>query len=118
MDDCLSIEFVPAAIGDVGAGGVRFLLYAPAKKIPSGKLRALRAHDSYEHVAVGVVHDVSCSILTEGVADVAGGVPIFPGYEPPCADERIRCHKSFPCPVRERPCAHHDATCRCRARTS
>ena len=93
MDDCVSIEFVPAAIGDVGAGGVRFLLHAPAEKIPGGKLRALRAHDSYEHVPVRVVHDVSCSIFAEGVADVAGGVPIFPGYEPPCADERIRCHR-------------------------
>src|SRR3712207_3000290 len=103
MDDRLSIEFVPAAIGDVGAGGVRFLLYAPAEKIFGSKLRALRAHNSYEHVPVGGVHDVSCSILTEGVADVAGGVPIFPGYEPPCADERIRCHRVLPLPCTRAP---------------
>ena len=92
MDDRVSMEFIPTAIGDVGAGGVRFLLHAPAEKISGGELRALRAHDSYEHVSIGVVDDVSHSILTEGVADVAVGVPVFPGYEPPCANERIRCH--------------------------
>src|SRR4028119_67678 len=96
MDDRVSIEFIPTAIGDVGAGGVRFLLHVPAEKISGGKLRAVGAHDSYEHVPVAVVHNVSHSILTERVADVAFGVPVFPGYEPPCANERIRCHRPSP----------------------
>jgi hypothetical protein len=50
MDDCLSMEVVPAAIRDVGTSGVRFLLYAPAEQSSGGKLRAVSTHDSYEHV--------------------------------------------------------------------
>jgi hypothetical protein len=65
MDDCLSTEVVPAAIRDVGTSGVRFLLYAPAEQISGGKLRAVSTHDSYEHVPIAVVDDVSDSILTE-----------------------------------------------------
>ena len=35
MDDCLSLEFIPATIGHVGARGLRFLLCAPTEKIIS-----------------------------------------------------------------------------------
>ena len=79
MNDCLAVELVPTAIGDVGASSVRFLVYAPAEKISGSKLPAVRAHDSHGHVPIGVIHDVSHSILTEWVADVAVGVPVLPG---------------------------------------
>jgi|SRR5829696_7309891 hypothetical protein len=80
MDDRVSPEFIPAAIGDVGLSGLRFLLWAPAEKISGDKLRAVRTHDGYEHVSIGVVHDVSPSILTERVADLTIDAPVFPGY--------------------------------------
>src|SRR5919106_4554835 len=92
MDDRVALEFVPPAVGDVGLGGVRFLLHAPSEKISCGKLRAVRAHDSYEHVPVRVVHDVSLGILAERVADLTINAPVFPRYESPGANERIRCH--------------------------
>lgn len=43
---------------------------APPEKISGGKLRAIWAHDSYGHVSVLVVHGVSHSIPTEGIADL------------------------------------------------
>src|SRR5215203_3917470 len=93
MDDCASVEFIPPAIGDVGLLGVRFLLCGPAEKILGGDLQAVRTHDSYEHVSVLVVHDVSHSILTERVADLTiDEAPVFPRYESPSANKRIRCH--------------------------
>ena len=93
MDDCVSPKLIPAALGDVGASGVCFLLYAPAEKISSGKRCTVRAHDSYEHVSILVVDDVSHSILTERVADLTIEAPVFLGYESPCADEWIACHR-------------------------
>ena len=96
MDDCVSPEFVSAAIGHVGASGLRFLLCAPPEKISGGKLHAVRTRDSYEHVSILVVHDVSHGILTERVADLLTiDAPGFPRYELPCANERIRCHLSY-----------------------
>jgi hypothetical protein len=93
VDDCLSVELVPPAIGDVGFLGLRFLLFGCAQEIVGGELGALRTHDGYEHVSVVVVHYVAGGILTERVADLAvGDTPVLPGYESPCANERIRCH--------------------------
>src|SRR3712207_269943 len=59
MDDRAPPELILAAIGDVGLGGLRSLLRAPAQKISGGKPSAVGPHDSYEHVAIGSVHDVS-----------------------------------------------------------
>src|SRR3712207_3385041 len=87
-------QVITAAIGDVGLLGLRFFLWRPAQKISAGELRAVRTHDSYGHVSVLVVHDVSRSILTERVANLTVfDAPVFPGYESPGADERIRCHR-------------------------
>ena len=73
-------QVITAAIGDVGLLGLRFFLWRPAQKISAGELQAVRTHDSYEHVSVGVVHDVSRSILTERVADLTiFDAPVFPG---------------------------------------
>src|SRR3712207_5069405 len=83
MDDSVSPEFILAAIGDVSLSGLRSLLRAPAQEISGGKLQAVRTHDSYEHVTIGAVHDVSHGILTERVADLTIETPVFPGYEPP-----------------------------------
>ena len=93
MDDFVSVEVIPPAIGDVGLLGLRFFLWRPAEKIVDAKLQAVRTHDCYEYVSVLVVHDVSCSILTERVADLTiDEAPVFPRYESPRANERIRCH--------------------------
>src|SRR3712207_3221655 len=92
MDDRASPEFIPAAIGDVGTSGLRSLLWAPAQKISSSKLHTSRTHDRYTHVSIGVVHDVPHGVLTERVADLTIDGPVFPGYESPCTNERIKCH--------------------------
>src|SRR4028119_1561726 len=93
MDDCVSPELILAAIGDVGFLGLHFLFWRPAQKILGSKLQAVRAHDGYEHVSFLVVHDVSHGILTKRVADLTiDEAPVFPGYESPCANERIRGH--------------------------
>src|SRR3712207_5241803 len=73
-------QVIPAAIGDVGLLGSRFFLWRPTEKISAGELRAVRTHDSYGHVSVLVVHDVSFSILAERVADLTVfDAPVFPG---------------------------------------
>jgi hypothetical protein len=89
VDYCVSPPVIPPAIGDVGLLGLRFFLWRSAEKISGGKLQAVRTHDSYEHVAILIIGDVSHSILTERVADLTIDAPVFPGYELPCADERI-----------------------------
>jgi hypothetical protein len=92
MYDRVSPEFIPAAIGHIGGGGLRFLLWAPAEKISAGKRHAVRAHDGYGHVSILVVDDVSHSILTERVANPTLEASVLPGYESPCANERIGYH--------------------------
>ncbi len=78
----------------------RALSCAPAEKISGGELRAVGTHDGYGHVPVLAVHDVPHRILAQRVADLAiGEAPVLPGYESPCADERIRRH--LPSLVRE-----------------
>src|SRR5918995_7147994 len=96
MDDCASPEFVPTAVGHVGISGLHFLLRTPPEKISGGKPHAVRAHNSYGHVSILVIHDVSHSILTERVADLLTiYTPGFPRYESPSTNERIRCHGLF-----------------------
>jgi hypothetical protein len=109
MDDRLSLELIPAAIGNVCAGSVRFLLCASAEKISGGKTLAVRTRDIYRHVPVLVVHDVAYSLSTERVADrLTIHTPGFPRYESPSTNERIGCHglclqvrclRFLPCPV-------------------
>jgi hypothetical protein len=95
MDDCLSVELIPPTIGDVGFFGLGLFLFGPAQKIVGGKPQSVRTHDGYEHVSVLVVYDVPGGILTEWVADLTiDETPVFPGYESPCANERIRCHRA------------------------
>src|SRR5215211_9197961 len=111
MDHRVSPEFILAAIGDVGASGLHFLLRSPPEKISGGELRAVGTRDSHEHVPILVVHVVSYGILTERVTDLTIDAPGFPGYESPSTDERIRrphlsllgqCPRSLPCPAIER----------------
>src|SRR5215204_139942 len=95
MYDCVSPEFVAAAIRHVGASGLRSLQCSPAKKISGGEHCALRTHDGYGHVAVLAVHDVAHSILAERVAEpTIDDASSLPGYESPCADERVGCHRA------------------------
>ena len=76
----VSLEVIAATIREEGLLGLRFFLWRPAEKISTSELQAVRTHDSYEHVSVGVVHDVSGSILTERVADLTVfDAPVFPG---------------------------------------
>jgi hypothetical protein len=76
----VSLEIILAAIREEGLLGLRFFLWRPAQKISASELQAIRTHDSYEHVSVGVVHDISRSILTERVADlIIFDAPVFPG---------------------------------------
>src|SRR5215208_4892567 len=76
----VSLEVILAAIREEGLLSLRFFLWRPAQKISAGELQAVRTHDSYEHVSVLVVHDVSQSVLTEGVADLPiFDAPVFPG---------------------------------------
>jgi hypothetical protein len=77
MDDRVSPEFILAAIGDVGASGLHFLLRSPPEKISGGELRAVGTRDSHEHVPILVVHDVSHGILTERVTDLTIDAPGF-----------------------------------------
>jgi hypothetical protein len=91
---CVFLEVIAAAIREEGFLGSRFFLWRPAQKISAGELQAVRTHDSYEHVSVRVVHDVPGGILTERVADLTVfDAPVFPRYESPGANERIRCHR-------------------------
>src|ERR671932_275743 len=93
MENHVSPEVIAPAIGDVGLLGLRFLLCGPAEKILGGEPQTVRSHDSYEHVSVLVVDDVSHSIPTDGVADlIIANTPVLPGYESPGTDERIGCH--------------------------
>jgi hypothetical protein len=96
MDDRVSVELVPAAIGHVGLGGVRLLFCTRPEKISSSELLAVMTHHGYEHVSVLAVRDVPNSILTERVGDPAIEAPVLPGYESPCANERVRRHRLLP----------------------
>ena len=88
------LEVVLAAIREEGFLGSGFFLWRPTEKIPSSELQAVRAHDSYEHVSVLVVHDVAGGILTKRLADlIIFDAPVLPGYESPGANERIRFHR-------------------------
>jgi hypothetical protein len=72
-----------------------------------------------EHVTILVVHDVAGGILTEWVGDLTiFDASDFPRQESPGANERIRCHCPSLLAQWVRACLHHDAICRCRARTS
>jgi hypothetical protein len=102
MDDRICSELILTAIEHVGASGLRSLLCTSAEKISGGELRAVGTHDGYGHVPILAVHDVPHRILAERVADLAiEEAPVLPGYESPCADERIRGHRSSL--VREQP---------------
>jgi len=80
MDDRVSPEFVPAAVGHVGLSGLRLLLCAAPEKISGGKLRATRTRDSYGHVPMLVVHDVSDGVPTKRIADrLTIDTPVLPG---------------------------------------
>ena len=89
MEDCVTPILIPAAIGDVGASGSRPFLCAPAEKISCGELRAVGSHDGHGHVSVPAVHDVSDGILAKRIADFSTDAPVFPGYEPSRANQRI-----------------------------
>src|SRR5215208_5677999 len=96
MGNRVSVEFIPTTIGHVSVSGLHFLLCTTPEKVSGGELLAVRARDSYEHVSVLVIHDVSRSILTERVADLLTiDAPVFPRYESPGANESIRYHGLF-----------------------
>ena len=103
MENHVSLQVIAPAIGDVGLLGLRFLLCGPAEKILGGEPQTVRSHDSYEHVSVLVVDDVSHSISTDGIADlIIANTPVLPGYEPPGTNERTRSHCLFSLSLRMR----------------
>jgi hypothetical protein len=94
MNDRVTPELVAAATRHIGASSLRSLLCAPAEKISGGELRAVGTHDGNGHVSVVFVHDVPYGILAGRVADLTiDDASVFPGYEPPRADEGIRCYR-------------------------
>src|SRR5215217_5454725 len=115
----VSQEVIPPTRGDVRFLGLGFLLFGCAEQIIVGEPQAMRSHDGHEHVTILVVHDVAGGIFTEWVANLSiFYASVFPRQESPGADERIGCHCPSLLTQRVRTCWHHDASSRCRARTS